>query len=123
VIDNTFNSIIKPIILKSSIGFVYFDYSEIIMCSAEGNCTLIFSVVNKEPLRVLHNISFIERKYCNEKFIRCHKSHIINMMHLEKLITKKHQVELKHNFIVPLSEHSWRKIRDISETNLQKISK
>lgn len=123
MLDEALKVIIKPIILKTSIGFVYFDYSEVIMCSSEGNCALVFSVESKNPYRVLHNISFIERKYCNEIFIRCHKSHIINLMHLEKLITKRHQVQLKRNYIVPLSDHSWRKIRQISEINIQKISK
>lgn len=108
---------IKPIVFKTSVGFVYFDYNDIIMCSADGNCTSVFTLQSDAPVKVLHKISFIERKYCNDKLLRCHKSHIINLMHLEKLITKSHQVQLKRNFIVPLSEYCWRKIRQMSEIN------
>jgi DNA-binding LytR/AlgR family response regulator len=109
---------IKPIVFKTPTGFVYFDYSDIIMCSADGNCTIIFTLESDAPFRVLHNISFIERKYGNDKFLRCHKSHIINLMHLEKLITKSHQVQLKKNFIVPLSENCWKIIRKMSEKDI-----
>ena len=112
---------IKPIVFKTSTGFVYFDYNDIIMFSANGNCTVVFTLEDNSPLKILHNISFIERKYCNEKLIRCHKSHIINLYHIEKLLTKKHQVQLKRNFIVPLSEYCWRKIRQISVKNTHNL--
>lgn len=106
---------LKPIILKTSTGFVYFDYSDVILCSAEGNYTNIFSTDNNNPVKVLHSISYIEREYSNELLIRCHKSHIINLEHLEKLILKTHQVQLKNKFIVPLSNSCWKKIRIMSD--------
>jgi DNA-binding LytR/AlgR family response regulator len=109
------NKIIKPIVFKTSTGFIYFDYADIIMCSAEGNCTIVFNLESDIPLRVLHNISSIEKKYSNDKFLRCHKSHIINLMHVEKLIIKTHQIQLKRNYIVPLSYRCWRMIRQMSE--------
>jgi DNA-binding LytR/AlgR family response regulator len=111
---------IKPIVFKTSTGFAYFDYDEIIMCSAEGNCTNIFTTGCNSPIRILHNIAFVEKNYCNRKFIRCHKSHIINLKHLEQLIIKKHQVQLKRNFIVPLSNSNWKKIKQLSELNSHK---
>jgi two-component system, LytTR family, response regulator len=101
--------ILKPIVLKTSTGFVYFDYNDIIMCSADGNCSSLFTLEKASPVKVLHNNSFIEKKYCNDKFIRCHKSHIINLSHIEKLVVKSHQVQLKGNFIVPLSDYCWKK--------------
>jgi DNA-binding LytR/AlgR family response regulator len=109
--DNT----IKPIVFKTPTGFVYYDYADTIMCSADGNCTNVFTLESDTPVRVLHINSFIERKYSNDKFLRCHKSHIINLMHVEKLITKTHQVQLKNNFIVPLSYRCWRWIRKMTE--------
>ncbi|MEI6050606.1 MAG: LytTR family DNA-binding domain-containing protein [Bacteroidota bacterium] len=109
------NNSIKHIVLKTATGFAYFDYNDIIICSADGNCSNIFSTENVEPIKILHNLSFIERKYCNDLFIRCHKSHIINLIHLEKLIIKSHHVQLKRNFVVPLSENCWKKIREMSE--------
>jgi two-component system, LytTR family, response regulator len=111
---------IKPIILKTPTGFVYYDYADIILCSADGNCTNIFNVENDTPVRVLHNISFIESKYQTDKFFRCHKSHIINLQHVERLITKSHQVQLKNNYIVPLSYKFWRKLKQLTEKSISK---
>lgn len=115
--QDTSSNIIKPIVFKTPEGYEYFAYDDIIMCSAEGNCSLVFSLEKDCPIRILHKLSFIERKYCNEKLVRCHKSHIINLMHMEKLITKKHQAQLKRNYIAPLCENYWRIIKKISEIN------
>lgn len=112
---------LKPIVFKTAKGFVYFNYAEIIVCSAEGNNSLVFTTNSNTPLKILHNISFIERKYCTDKFLRCHKSHIINLVHIKKLITKNHHIELNGSFIVPLSEECWRKIKNMSENNIQEI--
>jgi DNA-binding LytR/AlgR family response regulator len=119
--EETADKTLKPIIFKTSVGFVYYDYIDIIMCSSDGNCTNVFSIGSDMPVRILHKISFVQRKYCNDKFLRCHKSHIINLMHLEKLLTKTHQAHLKRNFIVPLSNSCWRKIRQMSEINIHEI--
>jgi len=111
---------LKPIVFKTAEGFEYFDYYDIIMCSAEGNNSIVFTLDTDVPIRILHHITFVEKKYCNEKLVRCHKSHIINLMHLEKLITKRHQIQLKRNYIVPLCENYWRIIKKISEMNISK---
>jgi len=113
------NSTLKPIVFKTSLGFIYFDYNDIIMCSADRNCTSIFTLESDSPIKILHKISFVDGKYCNKTFLRCHKSHIINLMHIEKLIIKTHQVQMKKGFIVPLSIRFWRKIRQISEMNIR----
>lgn len=112
---------IKPIVFKTPTGFVYYDYADIILCSADGNCTHVFTIDKETPTKILHKISFIERKYCNDKLLRCHKSHVINLKHLEKLIVKTHQAQLKGNYFVPLSEDCWRKIRQLSQMNIQEI--
>ncbi len=117
ITDNT----IKPLVFKTAMGFVYYNYFDIIMCSADGNFSLLFTIESDTPVRILHKISYIEKKYSNSKLLRCHKSHIINLMHLEKLLTKTHQVQLKGGFMVPLSNSSWRKIRRLSEMNIHEI--
>jgi hypothetical protein len=56
----------KSIVLKTPLGFDYFDYNEIIMIKAEGNCSLVHSIERDAPVRILHNLSYIEKSYCNE---------------------------------------------------------
>ncbi len=118
MLEEMSNNTLKPIVFKTPTGFVYFDYLNIIMYSADGNNSIIYTTENEEPIRILHNISYIEKKICNDIFFRCHKSHIINLMHLERLIIKTHQVQLKKEIIVPLSNSKWRKIKNMSESNI-----
>jgi two-component system, LytTR family, response regulator len=121
--EEKFDNKLKSVVFKTSLGFVYFDYSDIIMCSAEGNCTRVFTFKTSDPIKILHNISYLENKYCNDKFIRCHKSHIINLTYIEKLITKTHQVQLKGNYVVPLSDYYWKMIKKMSEMYTQSWGK
>lgn len=106
---------LKPIVLRTPLGYEYFDYNEIIMLSADGNCTLVYAIERDSPIRVLYNLSIIEKKYCNKTLYRCHKSHIINLMHVEKLILKDHQLQMKRKLVAPLSERCLKLIREMSE--------
>lgn len=108
------NKLLKPIVLKTPLGFDYFDYDEIVMIEAKGNSSLVFTLETNSPVRTLHNLAFIEKKYCNRNLFRCHKSFIINLIHVENLYIKTHQVHLKKNLIVPLSVRCLRIIRHMS---------
>jgi DNA-binding LytR/AlgR family response regulator len=112
------NKGLKSIVFKTPLGFDYFEYDEIVMIKADGNCSLIHVIDSDTPVRILHNLSFIEVHYCNENLIRCHKSYIINLMYIEKLLIKSRQVQMKMNLIVSLSENCVRKIRQISKVKL-----
>lgn len=108
------DSTLKPIVFKTPHGFVYLDYDDIILCSANRNCSDVFTIESNDPIRILHKILFIEKKYCNDKFIRCHKSHIINLKYIESLSIKTHQIHLKNGYIVPLSYDCWKKLKRMS---------
>jgi DNA-binding LytR/AlgR family response regulator len=98
------NKALKPIVLKTPLGFEYFDYNEIIMFKADGHNTLCFTVERGTPFKILYSLAFVEKKYCNEFLYRCHKSYIINLMHIEKLEVKTHKLYLKNNLFVRISE-------------------
>lgn len=105
---------LKPIALKTPLGFYYLDYDQIIMIEAKGNSSIVFTLGADSPIRTLYNLAFIEKKYCNNNLLRCHKSFIINLFHVEDLNLKAHQVHLKRNLIVPLSAHCLRLIKQMS---------
>jgi len=111
---------LKPIVLKTSLGFDYFDYDEIIMFEAEGNSSKVISFERDTPVRILQNLSFIEKNYCNERLIRCHKSYIINLCHIGKLLIKTRQVQMRNNLTAKISERCLREIRDMSEIKMHK---
>ena len=104
---------IKPIILKTPLGFDYFNYDEIIMFKAEGNCSLVYTFERDSPVRTLCNLCFIEKNYCNKLLFRCHKSYIINLMYIEKLGIKTRHVYLKNKLTASISERCLRKIRQM----------
>ena len=108
------NKSLKPIVLKSHLDIVYFNYDEIIMFEADGNCSVLYPTERNCTIKILHNISFIEKKYCNEILSRCHKSYIINLVYLEKLMIRKRQVQLKRGLIAKLSPTWLEKIRKMS---------
>ncbi|MBN2769863.1 MAG: LytTR family transcriptional regulator [Spirochaetes bacterium] len=112
------NNTLKPIVLKTSVGFIFYDYIEIIMCCADGNNTIVFTTLKESSVKILHRISYIEKKYQNEKFLRCHKSYMINLVYLEKLLVKTHQAQLKGGYTVPLSNDCWIKLRNLTETSI-----
>jgi len=108
------NKSFKPIILKTTTGFNYFDYYEIIMLKADGHNSLCYTLENEIPIKILHNLAFIERKYCNESLYRCNKSFIINLTHVKKLEVKTRKLYLKNNLNVSLSEDCLKLFRRIS---------
>jgi len=88
------------------------------MCCADGNNTIVFTTLNESTVKILHKISYMEKKYQNDRFLRCHKSYMINLDYLEKLLVKTHQAQLKGGYTVPLSIDCWRKLRNLTETSI-----
>ncbi len=113
---NIHHKAIKPIVLKTPLGLSYFDYNEIVMLKAEGNCTLVYTLESDSPVRVLHNLTYIDKYYSNELLYRCHRSYMINLRQIKKLMIKTRQVQMKNNLIAQLSEKCLREIRKMSET-------
>jgi DNA-binding LytR/AlgR family response regulator len=109
---------LKPIAFKTPMGFDYFYYEEIIMIEADGNCSNIYAINRDGKTRVLHNLAYIESKYCKGSLYRCHKSFIINIIHIEKLELRACEIHLRNSFIVPLSRDSLRYIKNQSKTLL-----
>jgi len=68
--------------IPSSDGFVFLDKFEIVMCQAEGNYTIIYSL-SGEKVICSKNIGFIEELLGDHMF-RCHKSYLINIDHVKK---------------------------------------
>jgi len=109
---------IKPITLKSSLGLRIFDYDEIIMIEADGNCRLVYTIEKEKPERVLNNLSYINKNYCEKALYRCHRSYIINLHHIEELLIKTRQIQMKNNLRARLSERCLKEIKRILETKI-----
>ena len=102
---------IKPINLKSSLGLRIFDYDEIIMIEADGNCSLVYTIEKEKPERVRNNLSYINKNYCEKALYRCHRSYIINLHHIEELLIKTREVQMKNNLKARISEICLKEIK------------
>lgn len=77
----------KRIALATSDGIHLYELRNIIRCSSEGNYTNIF-FTNKRKLLVAKTLKELEELLSPFDFERIHKSHIINLDHLESYLNK-----------------------------------
>jgi len=105
---------IKPIVFRTCSGFIFYDYDEIVVISANGNSSIVFTLNSSNSIKILHTISFIHSKYGRGSLFRCHKSHIINTKYIDSLIRKNHHVIMKNDYVVPLSPEAYAKVMHLS---------
>lgn len=108
----------KPLVFKTIDGIVYYNYSNILLFKADGHSTWLYTVCDSplKPyncIRILDPLSYIERKYCNCLLFKCHRSTIINLMHIEKLEIKTHKLHLRYGIIVQVSKDCIKHFRDL----------
>ncbi|MCF8223395.1 MAG: LytTR family transcriptional regulator [Bacteroidales bacterium] len=104
---------IKPIRLRSPFGIRFLDYNEIIMIKAEGNNCIVHTKEKDKPVRVLCNLAYLQKNFCNKILYRCHKSYIINLHYIEEVLIKSREILLKDSIKVRISERCLREIRKI----------
>lgn len=109
---------IKPIVFRTSSGFIFYDYEEIVVISANGNSSIVFPVNSPNSIKILHTISFIHSKYGRGSLFRCHKSHIINIKYIDSLVRKNHHVIMNGNYVVPLSQKAYDRLMHLSLTRI-----
>jgi two-component system, LytTR family, response regulator len=72
----------EKLIIPHQKGFTALNFSEIIMCKADGYCTH-FYLSNKRVITSSHHLKYYEETLPNDKFMRVHHSYIINIEHIE----------------------------------------
>ena len=105
---------LKPIVFKTCRGYCYLVYDQIIMIQAHGNCSLVYTLDEADPIRVLHNLNFISRKYYNKTFFRCHKSFFINLRHAINLEVKSRKLCLTKGLVAMVSDVGLKILRQYS---------
>jgi two-component system, LytTR family, response regulator len=99
-------------------GFVYLNKSEIVMCEAEGNYTTVYSL-GAEKLLCSKNIGSVQDMLDDENMVRCHKSYLININHVTKVLTKEDcRAYLKGGFTAEVSQRK----KDELKARLEKIT-
>lgn len=96
--------IMKPVCLKTILGYEFYDYDEIIMFRANHNYTDIF-LDNGKSIIALYNLCTIAKNFEYDSFYRCHKSYIINLKHVHRFNISGKSIELTSGFDIPISKN------------------
>jgi len=105
---------VNQIAFRTSEGFEYFKYDEIIRFEADGNYTLVHHIYPNSPSKAMCNLARIVKCCKYDRFYRCHKSHIINLKHVRKLHNADHKLLMKDGALIPISEKNLKEIRSMS---------
>lgn len=90
------------IILPSKDEFFVADVHKIIRCEATGNYT-IFYLKDKQPQLVSRTLKEFDELLGGMKFLRVHKSHLINLEFVERYLPRDSQVIMKDGSRVEIS--------------------
>ena len=102
-----------PVVENESIKLLH--VNDVYYCSVDNKTTLIYSKDKSYPIN--YTLSKIEENYSSKLFFRCHKSFIVNLNHVEKIIPlfkQNHIIKLK-NFKeeIPVSRHYVKKLKSL----------
>jgi two-component system LytT family response regulator len=89
------------LIIPTKHGEHQFTIPEIVNCEADSNYTMIHLVKNRKFL-ASKTLSDIEAMLPQDKFIRIHKSHLVNLQHIEK-ISSNDEVVLTNQEVIAIS--------------------
>lgn len=76
-------------------------YEEILYLEAFSPYTLVWMQSNKEPLKLRFRFLDLQNKLPGELFIPCHRSYIVNIMHVRRV--KRHELFLSTSKTLPVS--------------------
>ncbi len=94
----------ETILLSTGTGWQLIKLTDIVRLKSDGNY-ITFHTVNKEKLTVIKTLKYFEQKLPSEKFFRVHQSHIINFMHIQKVITTDgYSILMSDGASIPLSK-------------------
>ena len=102
---------LKPVVLKTAEGFEFFDFEEIIYFEADRNNTLVYIINRNKHIRVLCNLSTIEKQNQNPTFFRCHRSYIVNLSFIRKMSEKSSFLTVIQDISIPISTDKRKEIK------------
>jgi len=90
--------------VKTIEGFTYVDFSQIIRYKADCKHTLIYCKDRPGAIRSVSSLSDIEMQLPDEFFFKCHRSQIINLLHLQTFAKFDRIIHLDDNQSATISE-------------------
>ncbi len=97
------------LIIPTKQGEYQFPAQDIIRCEADSNYTSIY-LVNKKKFLASKTLGDIEEMLSREKFLRIHKSHLVNSTHITQL-TSQNEVVMSDNMRIPISRRRLQEVK------------
>lgn len=94
----------KPqgIAIHSCSKIEFMDIDDIIYCQAEGNYCHIYTD-NGKRLTSSKTLKYFETKIESNKFLRVHRSYLVNMGYLDSYLKNENSIELENGTLIPVS--------------------
>lgn len=93
----------KKIVIPSNEGLEFIQITDIIHFQGEQGYTKIY-FTNRKPILSSHNIGYFCKLLENQEFYLIHKSHCINVSHIEKYLNEGYVI-LTDNHKLPISRN------------------
>jgi two-component system LytT family response regulator len=95
---------IKPLKLKTSTGFNFYDYSEIVYIKADEHQTKVY-LCSGEIITVFTKFTSIQEQLPGDQFYKCHRSFIINLSKVVGFNSKLRTISFD-KYQIPVSRRS-----------------
>ena len=106
---------LKKIILKNQENIYLMDVQNIICCASDGNYT-VFRTTNGDKIMVSQIIKEYDELLSDSGFFRAHRSHLINLKHIQRMSKKDGGFVVMTNEIeVPLSTRGRERLMELFE--------
>lgn len=97
---NTFQD--KKVIIPTQEGLEFLEINEILHCEGVDGYTKIH-IKNRRPLLSSNSVGFFCKMFSKQEFYQVHKSHLINLNHINKYLNEGYVIIGKHN--IPVSRN------------------
>jgi len=87
-------------------------YDEIIYLECTGNLVFVHHTKDETPFSYSNSLALIEKELLEYGFMRINDNMLINMYHVQKLISKKHEILVGNNKILSISRRKWKKVKE-----------
>lgn len=100
-IDNNFTRILP---IKTNNCILFIDFAEVIWVKAARKYSFVCIKGHQDAIQTIFSFSTMEEMLPTSYFFKCHRSCIINLMHLKKLDKYNRKIHLTDNQCVIISE-------------------
>lgn len=88
---------------KTNEGYVFLSTNEIVRMEASRNHVLAYVVSVEKPYNIQMSITEVQQKFENEMMFKCHRSHLVNLIHVLEFKEKPKEI-VTQNGSVPISD-------------------